>query len=201
MQIGTHHSLADLTNICSVQVEDVQWLHTALAQEIHSDLVHWCISSMHIQPELKHAWPRGCQTNHAGQARQTHFSATFAESEHLCVPRWQGVAGGGHTHTHTNRATLVSAETGGYHKTNWIIAMLHFLTWLKHGHINFLIALYLFGVILARLHLWLWMEICFKSIGEHFPARNLTNLNNMGAVSQQVQYGHTHTCLGVPLEL
>lgn len=108
MQIGTHHSLADLTTICSVQVEDVQWLHTALAQEIHSDLVHWCISSMHIQPELKHAWPRGCQTNHAGQARQTHFSATFAESEHLCVPRWQGVAGGGHTHTHKQSDTSFS---------------------------------------------------------------------------------------------
>lgn len=55
--------------------------------------------------------------------------------------------------TYTNRATIVSAETGGYHKTNWVIAMLHFLMWLKHRHIKFLIALYLFGVILARLHL------------------------------------------------
>lgn len=94
--------------------------------------------------------------------------------------------------TYTNRATIVSAETGGYHKTNWVIAMLHFLMWLKHRHIKFLIALYLFGVILARLHLWfLDGDLLQWSISEHFPARNLRNLNNMGAVSQQVQ-PHAH---------
>ena len=104
MQIGTHHSLADLTNICSVQVEDVQWLQTALAQEIHNALVHWCISSMHIQPELSTMIDRGVAKPITPAKHGKHIFLPHLPSQNISVCLgWQGSKEGGHTHTHKQR--------------------------------------------------------------------------------------------------